>query len=67
VQTLDCRHLPARLGDFDAVADQDDPAIESEKTWVRGQDQGNPELSELGQVEGWGMEQVEDSIVAVGQ
>ena len=64
MQQFDRRHLAASLGDLDAVADQDVPAVDAQCLGQQAKHQRGPQLGELVELDGGGVEIVAERIVA---
>src|ERR1700746_3048457 len=56
MQQLYGRHFPAALGDLDAIPDQDQPAIDAQRTWKQPQHRLRPQGRQPIKLEGAAME-----------
>ena len=64
MQELDRRHLAAALGDLDAVADQDAPAVDAQRLGEQPQHHLGPQRCEPVELHGGAVEAIEEGIVA---
>src|SRR5215475_7432022 len=64
MQQFDRRHLAAAIGDLDAVADQDVPAVDAQRLGQQAKYQRGPQRGELVELDGGGVEIVTERIVA---
>ena len=64
MQELDRRHLAAALGDLDAVADQDVPAVDAQLLGEQAQHQLGPQRCEPVELDGGAVEVIDERIVA---
>ena len=63
MQELDRRHLAAALGDLDAVADQDVPAVDAQLLGEQAQHQLGPQRCEPVELDGGAVEVIDERIV----
>ena len=64
MELLDPGHLPPGLGDLEAVPDEDGPAVHAKDVGVEPEDQTAPGASELVQIQGRAVEEVQYPVVA---
>src|SRR5882762_802283 len=64
MELFDSGHFAAGLSDFDAVADEDGPAVDAQDAWVETEEQSAPGAGELVQIQGRGVEEVQEAVVA---
>src|ERR1017187_4464571 len=63
MKLLDSGHLPSCLGNLETVADQNGPAVHAQDAGVEPEDQSAPDASELAQIQGRTVEEVQQPVV----
>src|ERR1035437_7443590 len=63
MKLLDSGHLPSCLGNLETVADQNGPAVHAHDAGVEPEDQSAPDASELAQIQGRTVEEVQQRVV----
>ena len=66
MQEFDRRHLAATLGDLDAIADQDAPAVDAQRLRKQAQHELGPERCEAVELDGGAVEVIDEGIVVAG-
>ena len=66
MQLFDSGHLASGLGDFESVANQNYPAVDTQDAGVNTENQSAPGLSDLVQIEARAVQEVEKAVVAGG-
>ena len=64
MQQLDGRHFLAALGGLDAVADQDQPAVDAQRRWKEPQYHLRPQCREGVELDAGAVKAIEEGIVA---
>jgi len=65
MQQLDCGHLATAFGDFDAVTNENEAAVDPEQTGKASQDHLSPQRSHGGELDGRAVEGIQQPVVAL--
>src|ERR1035437_11126320 len=63
MKLLDSGHLPSCFGNLETVADQNGSAVYAQDAGVEPEDQSAPDVSELAQIQGRTVEEVQQPVV----
>jgi hypothetical protein len=64
MEFFDTGHFASGLGDLDAIADEDGPAVDALDAWAEAEDQCAPGAGELVYIQGRAVEEIQEAVVS---